>query len=867
MLVSAPSRGRRDRIVDRFSAAARHPVTLLLAAAGWGKTVALQQYVASLDVPVVRFDVRPEHGTLLAFTLGLVEAFRDVAPHAEAGVADAVASALGTSTPGIALSEWLGPLVGEFEGAIVLDDFHNAEVDERSAELVAALIERTKPRTRWIVSARSTAKLPVSSWLVYGDAGVPIGEADLRLTPAEALEAANDVHPGSDEAGVARLLAATGGWLTAFDLALRAPEYPKDVVRAAETAKTLSFEYLADQVYGSLTERDRELLLLSSTLPDIDVDVLERAGIERARNLLADLQRRVTFLSVAPADAALASPRRYVCHDLFRAFLCRELEMQGDAAATAMRLRAARALRSAERPLQALPLFTAAGAAQEVLELLQIYALDWQQQGHGDAVAEAIAALSHGSHAEHPVVLACLAMQQATSGKYAAAIPLYERALALTPDPEFAATLVARLALASINAGRDPAAVLESASSNRSLPPALRGELLSLLAMAHGRFERCDRLTAALLDEIESLAGATDSKIRRASILHRLGISAHMLGDVERAMAALSGAAELAVAEYRFRTASTIYAIQSDTLTLNADDVPGALAALASALDFAERSGDRYILRHVTTHWMQLASSLGDADALSAALAVYDAAPGPPKPIDTLPVRGMLAAWEGRFEDAKRAYAEARNEFWLQEDRILATSYCALFAAALGDADRARAFADEALAHVKTRRTPRRSLDRMIDVARSLCALALALSGRRADASRDLRRPHAFESPVTVALRAAVAAIVRDMDDVHRGALEAHWNVLHERGHGGLVRTIEAVLAQRRAESASAVVLTPAELTVLRALERGETPKEIAQAIGCTIHTVRWHIRRAIEKFGCSGRDQAVRAARARGVL
>jgi ATP/maltotriose-dependent transcriptional regulator MalT len=866
VLASPFATSRRDRVVSRFVAASRYPVTLVLAAAGWGKTVALRHYLSTIEAPVVRFDVRPEHGTLSAFARGLVNALGDIGPNAGAGVADAVTSALATSAPGTALSDWIAGVIAEFDGTIVLDDFHHAEAGEYCAQLLTALIDRTKQRVRWVVVARSTQHLPVSSWLVYGDIGVPINEADLRLTAVEALEAAKAEHADSDESDVERLLAATGGWLTAFDLALRAPEYPVDVRRAAESAKVLSYDYLAEQVYGALSERDRSTLLLASTLPDIDADVLEHAGVERARSLLAELQRRVTFLSVAAEDSRQASPRRYQCHDLFRAFLERELDLQGEPSANETRRRAARALCDAGRTLQALPLFIRAHAWNDAVELLQTHGFDWHGLGHADTIAAAVAALAQTALADHPATIAFLGLKEAGGGRYDRAIPLYERAIALTQDAEFAATLTSRLGLATLNAGRNPSAMLEGALESGKLNSTLRGEILSTMAMAYGRFEQFDRLTTPILDEAARLARATDQPMKRAVILHRLGVASHMHGDVARAAAAFGAAAELAIEGYRFRMAATIYANWADNLSLNGDDIAGAERATALAFDAAERSGDRYIRRYVSKNRMQLAILRGDAALMAAMLEFYDAQPLPAKPHDTLPVRGMLAAWEGRFDEAARAYTVERDTFYLQEDRMLAKSYCALFSAACGERAQALAYIKEVVAESEARRSPRKSLDRARDVTRSLCCLAMALAGRRNVAERDLRLPHILETPVTSALRSAVSTIVRDAASVHASDLRAPFAILREHGHGGFVRTLEAVV--RLGEGAAkAVSLTPAELAVLRALGQGQKPKEIAQSIGCTIHTVRWHIRQAVEKFGCSGQEQALRAARARGLI
>jgi len=56
----------RARVVERIASAAMQRIVLIVAPAGYGKSVALRQYLESLEgLQVVRYDVRAEHATLL----------------------------------------------------------------------------------------------------------------------------------------------------------------------------------------------------------------------------------------------------------------------------------------------------------------------------------------------------------------------------------------------------------------------------------------------------------------------------------------------------------------------------------------------------------------------------------------------------------------------------------------------------------------------------------------------------------------------------------------------------------------------------------------------------------------------------------
>ncbi len=165
----------RSRLVERLAGAATYPIALLIAPAGYGKSVVLRQYLSTLDEPYIRFTLG-EHATLLGFLRGFSEALRDSAPHAITALAGAYERNTASPKPGPDLARWMHAHLESFRGVIAIDDLHVAEGDPEVARFLTALIERTKGRIRWILASRSTTGFPVGTWLAYRDADLCIDE-------------------------------------------------------------------------------------------------------------------------------------------------------------------------------------------------------------------------------------------------------------------------------------------------------------------------------------------------------------------------------------------------------------------------------------------------------------------------------------------------------------------------------------------------------------------------------------------------------------------------------------------------------------------------------------------------------------------
>jgi DNA-binding SARP family transcriptional activator len=282
-----------------------HPLVLVTATAGAGKTTAVVQAAALLDRPVAwltldETDAAP--GRLLTYLEAALArhapAARDVAtaamaariPHAEAAglLAEAV------DVPLLLVVDGLERFAGR-DGALAVI---GALVRYAPGPLGIALLSRTD--------------VP----LELGPRGpVPVvGEATLAFTPEEAGEALR--RAGREGIDPAQAVADTGGWVTGvlFE-AWRSDDHVQGVGGEADPLHG----YLASQILSRLDDRERELLEVTSLLDEVSAERAEALGVGGAGGVLAGLRAR--HLPVAWEDG-----RRMRPHPRFREYLAERLE-------------------------------------------------------------------------------------------------------------------------------------------------------------------------------------------------------------------------------------------------------------------------------------------------------------------------------------------------------------------------------------------------------------------------------------------------------------------------------------------------------------------------------------------------------------
>lgn len=851
----------RSRVLQRIDGAATRPITLLVAPAGYGKSVALSHWLQMQSARQVRFDVRPEHGTLLGFTRGFADALRSGFPALRETVSTAHQSSAGSRSAGADLARWMNAHLEAFEGIIAVDDLQWAAGDPEIPKFLDALIRCTKEHIRWIIASRSTIDLPIASWLAYRDMDSIVSERDLVFSIDEARALASQSNRSFREDEFQAVFDATAGWAVALGFAVRNIPASAGVRSINAETREMLFEYIAEQVYVDLAPAERRLLHFASYLPVIDVSVLEAAGFWNANALLTDLRRRVTFIG--------ATGEEFTCHDLFREFLRRQLEVGDPAEAGRLQTQAACILEQTGNFAAALRLFLRLRDRDETLRILEQHGFALLDRSHGDAVLEAITLLTDDART-HPVLLGLRAQHEADAGHYDRAEALFRAASDVASDRHLSAMLRVRLAVVLRIQGRDAAELLEPLRA-QDLPLAIHGEVVSLLAINYASAGKHAEAQIAI-EHAEAAAAGVESDSVRAKILHRIGTALFEMGaPAEDVITVEMEAAAIAERLGMLSIASRAYANVGGVALYHNDDVESNELFVEKSRALAAKSGNVFSYHSALLFRLDHEIERGNKDAVH--LLLDSLARGPRSDTRVRVILGAqahLLAWESCFEDAAAKmdlYARLGYGFY-DYDVAFDLALHALINVAAKRTDRSVDLLHTALS-CSRKSAPRYSFGvRRLEFARLICAASEIFSGNLSHGAKLLKNVNGEISGVRQ-MRDAVHQLMMDLTGQSQAgdtclALEQ----LTVSGYGGIARVLSNCAATGRWKGqASQSYLTPSEVQVLRLLESGLPPKDIASETGRSVHTVRTLIQRAIDRLGCNGRGEALAIARELSVL
>ena len=335
-------RVRRDAIarrslVSRVAASVEHhPITLVCAPGGYGKTTLLAQFAANgadhenahkagtMVWLAVDSDDNDTH-RLFASMLRAVEPLNlawETDPRA------LLANAAGTpSQQRVALAAMVNALCTSTAARIVmvLDDFHRIESDG-ALLLIESFIERLPDHVSLLIGARFEPPLPLARWRVHGELAefVP---ADLEFSETEAVALAMSRLGVEPEARLVRdALRRTHGWAAGLSMLLQSRSGAALPIQASADNRDVGdrqlFAYLAQEILAELPEDLRRFVLHCSILAELSPQLCQAVtGRADARAVLDDLYRRNLFLTAVDEQTPVL---RF--HDLFRDFLQAELE-------------------------------------------------------------------------------------------------------------------------------------------------------------------------------------------------------------------------------------------------------------------------------------------------------------------------------------------------------------------------------------------------------------------------------------------------------------------------------------------------------------------------------------------------------------
>ena len=300
--------GALDRLVEG------HPVTLVAAQAGAGKTVLLTEWVHQRPPESwawLTCDVTDADPT--RFWTSVIAAFA----HLGDGVGND-AQALLAEDP-LALDDVLPSLVNDLatierRAVLVVDDLHMVPAD--AVAPLGFLVERLPPAVALVLSSRSDPPLPLARWRVNGLLG-ELRTDELRFSGRDTARvvAGNGVGLSRDDAET--LTARTEGWAAGVHLAalaLRDHPDPAAFVGAFAGSDHNLTDYLASEVLARLDAETLDCLLALATLDEFDADRFRAlTGRHDAADKLEAFETANLFLVRVGTDTGT-----YRFHQLFR---------------------------------------------------------------------------------------------------------------------------------------------------------------------------------------------------------------------------------------------------------------------------------------------------------------------------------------------------------------------------------------------------------------------------------------------------------------------------------------------------------------------------------------------------------------------
>jgi DNA-binding SARP family transcriptional activator len=581
----------RERLEAVLAGAAARRLALVIAPAGSGKTTLLARFAATCGAPVAWY--RAE--ALDRDEPALVR-------HLEAALLGALPGLRGGWTGIDDLVRSLEARPGE-RAVLVVDDFHALEGSEAEAAF-GRLVDFAPASLAILVGSRVIPGLNLSRMRVASEL-LEVGPEDLRFRSWEVEQLYREVYHDPVPPGIlADLTRRTEGWAAGLQLfhlasAGKPAEERRRLLAGVGSQSRMVREYLARNVLAELPAELRGFLRETCVLGRLSGPICDRfLGADGSEALLEELVRRGVFtVPVEDADGV------YRYHEVLRSYLDRL--MVGDLGEDEARARHARAaaLLEAEGALtEALTAWSRAEDWVAVDRLLRVRGDRLVASGHGWVESLPLALVRH-----EPWLMLAAARQARAEGRWVGALDWYGRA-----EAGFGAAAPAvlcrqeRLVLAAwldpatpmpahwtgpLRAGlvREPAAVArDAAASDERHRPLIRG----ILWLASGNLPEAVRWLR-LAREVPEL----DPSLHAAAAM---GLAvAQLLADEPGALAAVAGAVELAeragaawlarlgreLAQRRTRVSPAADRAGTDALGIDTGEDPwgAALGALAAA--------------------------------------------------------------------------------------------------------------------------------------------------------------------------------------------------------------------------------------------------------------------------------------------
>ncbi len=378
----------RQRLCHALEKGLERKLTLVSAAAGYGKTSALVDFAQNTSARVCWYtaDERDRDINLFVrYLVGAVAERFDGFGYQTRRALTAQGDHLFREPTAI-----VGDVVNEMldlnqDFALVLDNFEVLAGALGVQEFTRRLVEVLPPNCHLMIGSRVLPDVPVTQ-LVARSQLVGLTEQDLRFEPEEIRELLRHWQVDISDGRARAIAARTEGWVTGVLLILDLlREDAALVLRQAEKATSHTYAYLASEVLDRQPPDVRWFLHTSSVLREMSAHLCRAVlSIDRPAVLLADVERRNLFLTrFGDGDAA-----SYRYHNLFRSFLQERLYQREPARHADLHRRAGAWFQREHNVEEAVYHYLTAEAFTEATALMEQVAMEWFTRGRVETVLD-----------------------------------------------------------------------------------------------------------------------------------------------------------------------------------------------------------------------------------------------------------------------------------------------------------------------------------------------------------------------------------------------------------------------------------------------------------------------------------------------
>lgn len=323
----------RAHLVQRLQHGLHGKLTLISAAAGFGKTTLVSEWLNTCPRPAAWLSLDGRENELSHFLTYLIAALQTVQPT----LSERALTMLHAPQPAptaVVLTTLLNEITAMSQAFIlVLDDYHLLD-SQAVDEALIFLLEHLPPQMHLVIVTRENPPLPLARYRVQGQL-TELRAADLRFTAEEAAAFFNQVMALTlSPAEIEALESRTEGWIAGLQLAalaLQAMSAPKDIHRFIQSfsgSHHFVLDYLMEEVLQQQPENIQTFLLSTAVLNRLCSPLCQALLPDTAVSApetLAYLEQANLF--IIPLDD---ERRWYRYHHLFADLLRQRLQQRGD---------------------------------------------------------------------------------------------------------------------------------------------------------------------------------------------------------------------------------------------------------------------------------------------------------------------------------------------------------------------------------------------------------------------------------------------------------------------------------------------------------------------------------------------------------